>query len=231
MNCLRFSSQHNDTTISLILEHKHLNIQAMLPTFSYKTIIEHQNFFKSLYPCAGGNYFHKLSEFFYDLEHEPSTFFQSPIISSNFANISTPFNKHDENILLKTKKLTIASIFETRKIDEKVLFLPCIKSDLSNIIRDVSLINKLSKLVESTKTAFPRDCVFSMKRAKQLLIPIGTVFLKNKSVFSLHFKLIYRNKNSCELPALKTRVSDQLCIPNKEMLNISLKKYLTCQLS
>ena len=224
MNCLRFSSQHNDTTISLILEHKHLNIQAMLPTFSYKTIIEHQNFFKSLYPCAGGNYFHKLSEFFYDLEHEPSTFFQSPIISSNFANISTPFNKHDENILLKTKKLTIASIFETRKIDEKVLFLPCIKSDLSNIIRDVSLINKLSKLVESTKTAFPRDCVFSMKRAKQLLIPIGTVFLKNKSVFSLHFKLIHRNKNSCELPALKTRVSDKLYIPDKEMLSMSLKK-------
>ena len=218
MNCLKFSSQHNDTTISLILEHKHINIQAMLPTLGYKTIVEHQKLFKSLYPCAGGNFFHKLVEFFYDLEHEPFTFFQSPIITSNFANISTPFTKHDENVLLKAKKLTIASIFETRKFEEKILFLPCIRADLPNIIRDVSLINKLSNIVESTKTAFPRDCVFTTKRAKQLLIPIGNIFLKNKSIFSLHFKHLHRNKNACSLPALKTRVSDKLYIPDKEML-------------
>ena len=224
MNCLKFSSQHNDTTISLIFEHKHINIQALLPTISYKTIIEHQKVFKSLYPCAGGNYFHKLIEFFYDLEHEPSTFFQSPIISSNFANISTPFSKRDENILLKSKKLTIASLFETRKINEKILFLPCIKSDLSNTIVDSALINKLIKLIESTQTAFPSECLFNIKRTKQLLIPIGTIFLKNKSVFSLHFKRIHRNKYSCELPALKTRAIDNLYIPDKEMLSMSLKK-------
>ncbi|MCP4053352.1 MAG: hypothetical protein GY739_09825 [Mesoflavibacter sp.] len=148
----------------------------MLPTISYKTIIEHQKTFKSLYPCAGGNYFHKLIEFFYDIEHDALTFFKSPIISSNFANISTPFTKQDENILLKTKLITIASLFETRNINEKILFLPCIKSNISSIIRDTSLIDKLNRIVESTKTVFPSECAFNRKRANQFLIPIGTNF-------------------------------------------------------
>ena len=224
INCLHFATQHEDSSISLIFEHKHLNVKAMLPTISYKTIIEHQKTFKSLYPCEGGNYFHKLIEFFYDIEHDASTFFKSPIISSNFANISTPFTKQDENILLKAKLITIASIFETRNINEKTLYLPCIKSNLSCIIRDTPLIEKLKRIVESTKSTFPSECVFNRKRANQLLIPIGTNVFRNKSIFSLHFKHIHRNKNVCELPALKTRAKDKLYTPDKEMLTISLKR-------
>ncbi len=50
MNHLKFTSQQNDNNISLLCEHKHMNIKALFPTTSYKTIIEHQKVLKSLYP-------------------------------------------------------------------------------------------------------------------------------------------------------------------------------------
>jgi hypothetical protein len=187
-------------------------------------LIKHQKTFKELYPCDGGEYFEKAIEFFYDLEHDKTTSLHSPIFSSNFSNISLPFTKKDEKTLLKANKLTIASILQTRYIGSMILYLPIIKPDLHNTFHDLVLINKLSKVVEAFKPSFPTNNQYTVKKANLVLIPLGTVFEKNKKIFAFHFKRLHRDKYDIELPAIKTRQRDNLYFPDKEMFSMTLHK-------
>jgi hypothetical protein len=190
INCLKYTSEHPDTSIGLLFSHKHIPIHSLLSTFSFQTLIKHQKTFKELYPCDGGEYFEKAIEFFYDLEHDKTTSLHSPIFTSNFSNISLPFTKKDETTLLKANKLTIASTLQTRSIGSMILYLPIIKPDPHNTPHDPVPINKLSKVVEAFKPSFPTNNQYTVKKSNLVLIPLGTLFEKNKKMLCFSFQTL-----------------------------------------
>ena len=223
MSCLKYASDHPDTSIGLIFTHKHMPIKSLLKTFSFLTLTKYQKTFKELYPCKGGDYFEKALEFFYNLEHDKSTCLFSPILTSNFANITTPFTKNDKHILSNAKKFTIASILECKKIGAKALYLPILDLNIHESIHDLILINKLQKVVDAFKPCFSATS-FSLQKSKLFLNPLSSLLVKNKKLFSFHFKQMYKSKIDIELPSIMTRKRDKLFFPDKELFELTIKK-------
>ena len=167
MNCLKYSAHYPDCTIGLIFSHRHVSINSLLPNFGFKTLTKNQNVFKSIYPCNGGEYFNKATEFFNDIEKDKVTSMHTPIVTSSFSNIYTQFSLNDERALKRANKLTIASILETRNIGSKWIFLPKLKSDLEKDIDDNTLLIKLLKLVDLFKPFLPFESCYSQNTANK----------------------------------------------------------------
>ena len=225
MNCLKYSAIHKDTTIGILFAHKHLPISSLLKNFSYQTLLKHLSIFKAIYPCNGGEYFEKAIAYFHDIETNKKTFFHSPILTSHFSNISTPFNKKDVNILEKANKITIASILETREINNKTIFLPQLKANLFQTIPDLALINKLNEVVKAARSLVPLTS-FEKNHIRKLNKPLSAIHNENKSIYSLFFKQINREKICQQHPALKTRIRDNLFVPDQELLTKSFIKII-----
>ena len=227
MTVLKHAAKYPRSTLGIILAHKHCPINSIIPTFSFQTLVKNIRIFKSLYPCKGGNYFHKATEYFYNLEHDDLTFFYSPVLTSSFSNLSKPFTKKDEKFLCKNNKLTFASILETRSIGKHILLLPLVNSDFLKIIVDPLLVEKMYSLVNSFNSIFPKTSCFTMKKYKQLLIPLSTLSQKNKTIFSFHFKRLNKAKQYTVHPSISTRRRDGLYFPDVEIFNKSFKLILS----
>ena len=226
MSSIKHSAKYPDSTIGTIFKHRHLPIKSLLHTFGFQTLIKYQKTFKSIYPCNGGDYFSKAVQFFYELEHDELTFFYSPIISSNYSNISTPFTLTDERTLISSNKLTIASILTTINVGKNVLFLPIIDSEFKTRLEltEPNLVDKLIKVVESLKSSFPKTSCVKVKKSKRFLIPLGKYLMNNNSIFSFHFKRMHRAKFNSSAPAIGTRKRDKLYFPDKEIFDLSFRK-------
>ena len=145
---------------------------------------------------------------------------------SSFSNISTPFYKQDERVLYNLNKYTFASILKTIKLKHHILLLPTLDTDLIKEITDPLLIDKLYKLVDSFKEAFPTYSSYKKEKFTKLLIPLATVFQNNKSIYSFHFKRMHKEKYNSDHPSIKTRRRDGLYFPDKEMFDKSFKMIL-----
>lgn len=227
MNCLKYTALHQDTTISILFAHKHLPISSLLKNFSYQTLLKYLNTFKAIYPCNGGEYFDKAINFFHDLEKNKSTFLHSPILTSHFSNIFPPFNKRDEAILEKANKITIASILETREFNNKIIILPLLKHTLYETIPDLALIHKLKNLVRVVSPSVPNTSFNNWKHIRLLFKPLSVIQNENKSLYSLHFKHMHRERITSQHPAIKTRIKDNIIFPDEELFFNSYKKLLS----
>ena len=227
MNCLKYTALHQDTTISILFAHKHLPISSLLKTFSYQTLLKYINIFKAIYPCNGGEYFDKAINFFHDLEKNKNTFLHSPILTSHFSNIFPPFNKRDEIILEKANKITIASILETREFNNRLIFLPLLKFTLYETIPDLALINKLKNIVKAVGTSVPNTSFNRKKSTRLLFKPLSVIQNEKKSIYSLHFKHMHRERIAIQHPAIKTRIKDNISFPDEELFYKSYNKLLS----
>ena len=223
-SALKHSVKYPDTNISRILEHKHVPIKSLLNSFSFKTLIDHSKILKLLYPASIHIYFEKACEFFHDLENDKDTFFHTPIFNSQWSNIDDPFTIADQKQLRSMNKITIASIFDTRQIGSKTIFLPLIDSELKTTLHDSSLLIKLEKFISAIKPSFPLDSSFTKSQVRKLKIPLFTFLEKNPSIYSLHFKRLLRAKNDTIHPAIISRIRDKKYFPDSETFFMSFKK-------
>ena len=104
--------------------------------------------------------------------------------------------------------------------------MPTLDTDLIKEITDPLLIDKLYKLVDSFKEAFPTYSSYKKEKFTKLLIPLATVFQNNKSIYSFHFKRMHKEKYNSDHPSIKTRRRDGLYFPDKEMFDKSFKMIL-----
>ena len=224
-SALKHSVKYPDTNISKILEHKHVPIKSLLNSFSFKTLIDHSKILKLLYPASIHIYFEKACEFFHDLESDKDTFFHTPIFNSQWSNIDDPFTISDQKQLRSMNRVTIASIFESRQIGSKTIFLPSLDSELKNNLHDYpSLLRKLEKLISAVKISFPLDSSFTKSQVRNLKIPLISFLEKNSATFSLHFKRLLRTKNHTIHPAIISRQRDNKYFPDHETFFMSFKK-------
>ena len=93
-----------------------------MASFGFQTITKFINVFRQIYPSKGGTYFEKACSFFYDLECNSKTMLCTPLTTSHWSNIRTPFNANDEKLLNKCNLFTFASILETVDLCNNVCF-------------------------------------------------------------------------------------------------------------
>ena len=83
---------------------------------------------------------------------------------------------------------------------------------------------KLNNLINAMKNHFPRANIYSKYKAKKFCIPLSITCKNKPSIFSFHFKKIYRNSIQIEHPAIQSRLKDSLYFPDKETFNASFQK-------
>ena len=223
-SALNHASLYPKSTLGAYFAYKHLPVKSILANFGFQTIVKYKNVFRQMYPNLGGNYIEKACSFFYDLEHDTETFFYSPILASNWSNTNTPFTSNDEKMLAKFNKQTFASILETQTLQNKICFMPKLSTELVSNLNDNSLVMKLNNVIDAMKNHFPRANIYSKYKAKKFCIPLSITCKNKPSIFSFHFKKIYRNSIQIEHPAIQSRLKDSLYFPDKETFNASFQK-------
>ena len=230
ISTLQHAKLNPNSVLSCILNHKHVPIVHILNNFGHHSVLRYSKAFKSLYPSSSRIYFEKLSEYFFDLEKDQSTFLYSSILASQWSNIQLKFSLDDAKTLTNNNLLTIASILETRQIGEKVMFLPILSSDLKCNM-SICLSNKLEMFISVIKEKFPNLKVYTKSQCRNLKKPLIIHSLQSKSIFSFHFKRMLRTKLSKTHPAIQTRKNEGIYFPDLETFQMTMKKLFDLPIS
>ena len=223
-SALNHASKYPGSLLGIIFAYHKIPVNKIISNFGFQTITKFINVFRQIYPSKGGSYFEKACSFFYDLECNSKTMLCTPLTTSHWSNIRTPFNANDEKLLSKCNLFTFASILETVDLRNNVCFLPKIKPEIHNLVQNVVLLEKLNNLIEAAKSSIPRTNNYNKAQIKKLNILMGTLAKSKPSTFSFHFKRIYRESIIVEHPAIKTRLRDSIYFPDNESFQNSFKK-------
>lgn len=118
----------------------------------------------------------------------------------------------------------MASILEKNELKNKIVILPVLRSDLQNLLSDSNLYNKICTLWNDVKQDFSQVNIFTKKVARKFLNPLILISNVQPSIYSYHFKRMYRIKLSKPHPAIQTRKRDGLYFPDPETFFMSYKR-------
>ena len=223
-SALKHAFMYPKSTLGILFAFHNLPVNKIISNFGFQTITKFNSVFRQIYPNRGGNYFEKACSFFYDLECNPKTILLSIIMTSHWSNTTTLFNAHDEKLLHKYNLFTFASILDTIELQNNICFLPKLKPEIIPLVQNNALVEKLNNLIEAIKSFIPRSNNYSKAQVKKLNISLSSSANLKPSIFSFHFKRIYRESILVEHPAIKTRLRDSIYFPDIEIFNISFRK-------
>ena len=224
MHVLNHARLFPDSTLGILLSHKHVDLNFLLNNFGCTTFQNNKRCIKSLYPELNEKYFHKTVDFLQNLEKDKATLLHTPIVSSSW--LKETFNKSEVDILHQNSLLTFASLLDQRTVGDRIMLMPIIRPDIADIIPCSNLVDKLRiYVVEFNKQYnFPSLDTVPKDQIKKLVTPLINTIKFNPSLLSLHFKRIHREKYSKEAPCIRTRANDNLYFPDVESFEISFKK-------
>lgn len=224
INALKHASLYTSSTLRILLNFSHTPIDSLLKDFSSKTFMSYERHFKKLYANQGGCYFTKFRSFLLEIEKDPTTFYHTPLTMSNWSFKGQSFSIYDQIQLRKSNLLTMASILEKNELKNKIVILPVLRSDLQNLLSDSNLYNKICTLWNDVKQDFSQVNIFTKKVARKFLNPLILISNVQPSIYSYHFKRMYRIKLSKPHPAIQTRKRDGLYFPDPETFFMSYKR-------
>ena len=227
LNVLRHAQQFPNSSLGILLSHKHVPITFVLKNFGLNTFLRFKRCIKSLYPSTNQAYFQKIPSFLEELEKDSETFLQTSLISCSWTENLRFFSNRERLELGQNNLTTIASILDHRKIGEKILILPILKSDTFNQVLSNSLMEKLLQLVDKIKVDFPQLAMVSAIKYKMLLKSIIDVNNFQPSQLSFHFKRLHKAKVSKTAPSIATRIRDGLYFPDIESFENSFMKVMS----
>ena len=224
LNTIHHAFSYPNSTLGIIFHHKHLDLKKLLSNFGYSTFLKNKKSIKSIYPSCNDRYFNQIISFLKDLELNNDTCLKIPLISSSI--LYQRLSSNEINLLKTNNIITAANILDHRIIGERVLILPSLHPKLINNPACNSLVEKLNDL-KHIASHFP---VFSKNEFKKLSKPLIDLNNFNPTIFSLHFKIMLRNKSEKQPPAIKTRLRDGLFFPDNETFELSFSKLFSLPL-
>ena len=228
-NILKHANNYPESNLGIILSFKHVPISSVLSNFGSKLFKKYTPQFKTLYPLQSQKIFSRALSFLKQLEEHPSTFLHSTISSSVWAH-KISFSVVDNRTLKNQGLLTVASILKSLEIKNKHVYLPIIKDELIQSFQNMPILyTKLIKVIENIGKKFEfntLDCI-SSKKKRIVLKPIITLSFVTPSIFSFHFKRLYKAKIWCPHPTLRTRKNDNIWSPDPELFKRSFSLVLS----
>ena len=231
INTLKHAKEYPLSTLGIIFNYRHLPINSLLNDLSYCNFVKYQYAFKALYPNKNSFYFSTALDFLLKLEKNKETFLHTSITNSLLIK-QFKFDKNEIKILNFHNVQTIGSLLEFRYLDDKtkkkIIMLPKIRANLFDTFQsnDISLWNKLVKVVDHIKCNFISLNIISNTQYKKSFKTLVQLSYNNPSVFVLHFKHIFKNENYSEHPSFKTRRRDGIFMVDEDLFKLSFKKIL-----
>ncbi len=89
------------------------------------------------------------------------------------------------------------------------------------------MFDKLKNLVKVVSPSVPNTSFNGKKHIRLLSKPLSVIHGEKKSIYSLHFKHMHRERITSQHPAIKTRIQDGLSFPDEELFFNSYNKLLS----
>ena len=224
LNTLHHAFIYPNSILGIIFRHKHVDLNNLLSNFGYSTFLQNKNSIKSIYPNCNDRYFNQIISFLKDLETNKNTCLKISLTSTSM--LKHKLSSNEISLLKQNNIITVANIFDHRIIGDRIIILPTLHTKITNNPACTTLVNKLNVL-KSIASHFP---VVTKKEFMNLGKPLINLNNFNPQIFSLHFKIMLRNKFKKQHPAIKTRLRDGLFFPDTESFELSFNKLFSLPL-
>ena len=223
INCIRHAVKYEKSTLRILFDQREIATQNLLENIGYHSWNENASKLSLIQPTTNKTYLQRAVNFFIELENDKKTFLYTPIASCSF------FEKHDieclskdEQECLRLKDIhTFASILKYSEISSnKILVIPELKSEIYNEAFNLTLIDKLEKLVIIVKKKFYLFDIMHVAKFRKMK---RSLLQFDSKVISFHFKRIIQESFEAYHPAVKTRRDNNIFFPDLESYERSFK--------